>query len=51
MLTRDLVLVLWSKTYNTQGKPDWAHILPYYYDNVYFRVLFRKYVGSKNLQR
>jgi len=37
MLTKDLVLDLWSKTYNTEGKPDWSHILPYYADNIYFR--------------
>ena len=28
---------LWSKTYNTEGEPDWSHILPYYDDNIYFR--------------
>ena len=28
---------LWSKTYNTEGKPDWSHILPYYDDSIYFR--------------
>jgi len=33
----DLVKELWSKTYNTQGKPDWSHILPYYADTIYFR--------------
>jgi limonene-1,2-epoxide hydrolase len=37
MLTKDLVLDLWSKTYNTERKPDWSHILPYYDDNIYFR--------------
>ena len=37
MLTKDLVLDLWSKTYNIQGKPDWSHILPYYDKNIYFR--------------
>jgi hypothetical protein len=37
MLTKELVLELWSKTYNTEGKPDWSHILPYYADNIYFR--------------
>jgi len=37
MLTKDLVLDLWSKTYNTEGKPDWSHILPYYADNILFR--------------
>jgi len=28
---------LWSKTYNTAGKPDWSHILPYYAEDIYFR--------------
>ena len=28
---------LWSKTYNTEGKPDWSHILPYYHEDIYFR--------------
>ena len=37
MLTKDLVIDLWSKTYNTEGKPDWSHILPYYDNNIYFR--------------
>jgi hypothetical protein len=37
MLTKDLVKDLWSKTYNTEGKPDWSHILPYYDDNILFR--------------
>lgn len=37
MLTKDLILDLWSKTYNTEGKPDWSHILPFYDSNIYFR--------------
>jgi limonene-1,2-epoxide hydrolase len=37
MLTKELFLELWSKTYNTQGNPDWSHILPYYDNNIYFR--------------
>ena len=28
---------LWSKTYNTEGSPDWSHILPYYDNNIYFK--------------
>lgn len=31
------IIDLWSKTYNTAGKPDWSHILPYYADDIYFR--------------
>jgi hypothetical protein len=37
MLTKELVLDLWTKTYNTEGKTDWSHILPYYDNNIYFR--------------
>jgi hypothetical protein len=36
-INRDTVIDLWSKTYNTEGRPDWSHILPYYDDNIYFR--------------
>ena len=37
MLAKDLVMELWSKTYNTEGQPDWSHILPYYDHDIYFR--------------
>ena len=33
----ETVRELWSKTYNTEGKPDWSHILPYYDNDIYFR--------------
>ena len=33
----ETVKELWSKTYNTEGKPDWSHILPYYDKEVHFR--------------
>jgi limonene-1,2-epoxide hydrolase len=36
-LDAESIKELWSKTYNTEGKPDWSHILPYYDDNIYFR--------------
>jgi limonene-1,2-epoxide hydrolase len=36
-ITIDLIKELWSKTYNTDGKPDWSHILPYYDTDIYFR--------------
>jgi limonene-1,2-epoxide hydrolase len=28
---------LWTNIYNTEGKPDWSHILPYYDDAIIFR--------------
>ena len=36
-LNAESIKELWSKTYNTEGKPDWSHILPYYDDSIYFR--------------
>ena len=33
----DTVAALWSKTYNTAGKPDWSHIYPYYHPEVIFQ--------------
>ena len=47
MLTKELVLDLWSKTYNTDGKPDWSHILPYYDNNIYFRDSIQEIKGIK----
>jgi len=39
---------LWSKTYNTEGKPDWSHILPYYDSNIYFRDSIQEIRGIDN---
>jgi len=36
-LNAESIKELWSKTYNTEGKPDWSHILPYYDENIRFR--------------
>ncbi len=36
-LDAESVKELWSKTYNTEGKPDWSHILPYYDEHIYFK--------------
>jgi len=36
-LNAESIKALWSKTYNTEGKPDWSHILPYYSDDIHFR--------------
>jgi len=36
-LNADKIKELWARTYNTEGKPDWSHILPYYDENIYFR--------------
>jgi limonene-1,2-epoxide hydrolase len=36
-INKETIRELWQKTYNTHGKPDWSHILPYYDDEIYFR--------------
>jgi hypothetical protein len=36
-LNADSIRELWSRTYNTEGKPDWSHILPYYDNDICFR--------------
>lgn len=36
---------LWSKTYNTAGKPDWSHIFPYYHRNIVFQDTIQRIEG------
>lgn len=47
-LTPEIVLDLWSKTYNTSGKPDWSHIFPYYHEEIIFQDTIQKVVGKKD---
>ena len=42
---------LWEKTYNTKGKPDWSHILPYYDDNIYFRDSIQEIRGIAEFKK
>jgi len=39
------VMELWSKTYNTDGKPDWSHIFPYYHKDLVFRDTIQRIDG------
>lgn len=41
---------MWSKTYNTEGKPDWSHILPYYDDHIYFRDSIQEITGIEDFK-
>ena len=41
---------LWSKTYNTHGRPDWSHILPYYDDNIFFKDSIQEIHGIDNFK-
>ncbi len=44
-LNIDTVKELWSKTYNTQGKPDWSHIYPYYHPDIVFQDSIQRIEG------
>jgi limonene-1,2-epoxide hydrolase len=38
---------LWSMTYNTNGKPDWSHIYPYYHPEVVFQDSVQRIEGFR----
>ena len=44
-LTLATVKELWSKTYNTAGKPDWSHIFPYYHPDIVFQDSIQRLEG------
>ncbi len=50
-LTPENVRLLWSKTYNTQGKPDWSHIYGYYHDGVVFQDSIQRFEGKEEFIR
>lgn len=44
-LNIETVKELWSKTYNTAGKPDWSHIFPYYHKDLVFQDTIQRIEG------
>lgn len=49
-LNAEIIKELWSKTYNTEGKPDWSHILPYYDKDIYFRDSIQELRGMEDFE-
>jgi limonene-1,2-epoxide hydrolase len=47
VLSEENVLALWSKTYNTEGKPDWSHIYKYYHDKIVFYDSIQRIEGKE----
>ena len=43
----ETVKELWSRTYNTEGQPDWSHILPFYAEDIYFKDSIQTIQGIK----
>jgi limonene-1,2-epoxide hydrolase len=38
---------LWSRTYNSEGKPDWSHIFPYYHEDIIFEDSIQRIEGME----
>lgn len=49
-LTKDDILMLWSKTYNTEGKPDWSHLFPYYHPELVFQDSIQRVEGIEDFK-
>jgi limonene-1,2-epoxide hydrolase len=47
-LDRTEIHRLWTTTYNTDGKPDWSHILPYYHDDIVFQDSIQRLEGKED---
>ncbi len=48
--SKEKFVKLWTTIYNTEVKPDWSHILPYYDDNIYFRDTIQEIRGMKEFK-
>ena len=42
---------LWTNIYNTSGRPDWSHILPYYDENIHFKDCIQEIHGMKEFKK
>ncbi|RMG81976.1 MAG: nuclear transport factor 2 family protein [Bacteroidetes bacterium] len=46
----DTIKTLWTKTYNTEGQPDWSHILPFYSEDIHFRDTIQEIHGIEKFR-
>ncbi len=49
-LSLETIRELWSHTYNTNGKPDWSHLFPYYHENIIFQDSIQRVEGKQNFE-
>jgi limonene-1,2-epoxide hydrolase len=49
-LSVDLIKLLWSRTYNSSGKPDWSHIFPYYHEDIVFEDSIQRIEGIEEFK-
>jgi limonene-1,2-epoxide hydrolase len=45
ILNPESIKVLWSQTYNREGKPDWSHIFKYYSKDIVFQDTIQRIEG------
>lgn len=48
--SKEQVVSLWTEIYDTEGKPNWAHILPYYDESISFRDSIQEIHGKVEFQ-
>ena len=41
---------LWSKTYDSSGKPDWSHLFPYYHEDIVFHDSIQRVEGRVDFE-
>lgn len=46
-LNEETIRLLWSRTYNTNGKPDWSHIYAYYHEDIVFQDTIQRLEGKE----
>ncbi|MBW2495628.1 MAG: nuclear transport factor 2 family protein [Deltaproteobacteria bacterium] len=44
-LTDAAIRDVWTRTYNTDGKPDWSNIYPYYHPDIVFQDPIQRHEG------
>ena len=51
VLTIDQIEELWSKTYNSEGEPDWSHIFPFYHEDIVFQDSIQRIEGKDEFKK
>lgn len=49
-LDPDTIRTLWSRTYDSGGKPDWSHLIPYYHPDIVFRDCIQRLEGRESFE-
>lgn len=49
-LNPDTVRELWSRAYNTRGKPDWSHLFPHYHHDIVFQDAIQRVEGRVDFE-